>query len=303
MDSREIRARYVNIVGSIHVPGEAVNRVRDAVARHESGAAEPLVPQSRLSRMLERISPRHNVGGFSRWAAAAVIAVCAAGLLVFAQMLPWLSGYSFDVAVYAQGVPITNEEGSLVRLNQFYPIQSSAGYVYDAETDVTDFTHVSVSRTYHIDLSVLGLGVRSVTYRSSNPSVLLCPKDLDPQDAQASTELTTSGNAAPQAIQLSYVLSGDVLDRYRSALGDVEQGNGSGSMEVLLAQTDAKVLEGTSIEVSVEFADGSSRTRSYRFELIDSYEQIIQDAVAQHAFGQSGQSGMAHTGYFRLVEE
>lgn len=245
---------------------------------------------------------------------ACLIVVASAGFLVstgsFDRISAIVSGNSFSLTAYAEEPSANASASTGIKLGDFYPTRTSAGYLYDVECDAVDHSTVVARRYYAFNMTATGSNMESITYSIEGEGVSYGSWKSDPgNEGNVAEETSTSftvayddGKPVIREIGLNYILDEEekmVFDRlYESDEPD--------EIEALLATCDAKRLETTTIAATAVFSNGAVQEKSYTFKPVDGFENTYRAYLSRLSETEDGRdwSSLAdEPALFKLIEK
>jgi len=323
MNENEFRKSYAQIEDAIKASDELKRRTKKSLGISEGCKKEKTDSSMRESRStsqehaLSRKSGGRVITLSPAWKAAfaACLAIIAGvGILfstgLFSKTDAAIAGNSFALVAYADGSSAGSNAAVGIGFEKFYPMRTSAGYLYDAENDTTDDNTVIISRYYSFDMTVSGNNVESVAYSIEGEGVSYGSWKRGSGNEGAVSEETTTSFKIPyddktpvmREIGLNYVLD----DTEKAEFDKVYTAKDANGIETLIATCDAKRLANTTITATATFTDGTSQAKSYTFEPVDGFETMYRDYLSRLSGTEDPEAWSSLAGepsLFNLVEK
>lgn len=204
------------------------------------------------------------------------------------------SAYSFTLAAYADEKQDANAlDPTALSVDDFFLTAAGAGY-HRNENNVEDTTCLDVDRTYDLNLTCIGDGIRNISYSIASPDIYFSNwrstegPDIDMKSEHITEDRTEGvefsvdnpegGSVSTRSILvLRYTTdSEESVDAY-TELQQLSRSETNTTLlrkeEIALMKEDAEHFSQTLFTVKASFEDGSTQTKCYRIALVDDFEQ------------------------------
>lgn len=295
---------YVDSMSKVGRDDASSHRILAAVEAERERADMQPAPMRRPARIATR-----RVAGRIAAAAACATLIAAGGTAIYGHFMQGgnapaattTAGSAFGLAAFADGTPVDGHANTVLVPDGFFTA-SSAWSGGDGNTILKQFT---------IDPDCVGDDVASITYRSTNPNVLLQGNrdraNVGIGDVAGTGDMSTftvgGGNATlPDLGSLNLNVTFAETDEIVQLSAD-EENTDWDALDAAVERAAAHELASGTLEVSATLKDGSTVSHTYRILPVENFDEALahnQAAQRDATAGASSTQGDADAQFMPL---
>lgn len=283
---------YVEAMNKVGCDNTSSQRIAAAVERERERANAQPVPIRRPARTVARRTACRIAA-----AAACAMLIAAGGTAVYGHFMQGdnapaadkSAGSTFDLAAFADGTPVDGHANTVLMPDGFFTA-SGAWSEGDDETILKQFI---------INPDCVGDDVASITYRSTNPTVLLQGNrdraDVGTGDVAGTEDMSTftvGGENATLPDLATLNLNVTIAETGELAQLSAEAENTNwDAIDAAVERAAADELASGTLEVTATLKDGSTVSHTYRILPVENFDEALAHNRAAQRDATAGESG------------